>query len=411
MRAIRFLLPVLVIALGIGIAAMLMATGPQAERRRPPPALPTVEVVTMQPTDYQVRILTRGTVSPRTESTLIPEVAGRVTEVAPSFRQGGFFEAGELLLKIDSRDYQNDVTVAGSELAAAQVQLEEEQARAAQARRDWQRLGKAGEPPKLVSRKPQLAGARAALAAAEARLRQARTNLERTRIVAPYAGRVLQKNVDVGQYVSPGTVLASIYAVDYVEIRLPLTNEQLEFVPLPESYRGEDSALQTGPPVTIRARIGQRDYAWQGKVVRTEGAIDTRSRQLFVVAQVDDPYARQGDKPPLKVGQFVEAEISGAVLRQVFVLPRALLRVGDEVLLVDADDRIQIRKVDVVWRDRDAVVVQAGLTGAERIAATNLPYAASGTLVRVSGEETEADSARRTSGSDARPAGNRQRDS
>jgi RND family efflux transporter MFP subunit len=362
-----------------------MVSAPEAERRDPPRPVPAVEVLELLPTDYQVVLESRGTVQPRTQSTLIPEVAGRIIEVSPSFRNGGFFEAGDRLARIDPRDYRNAVTVARSELAQARLRLEEERAQADQARRDWEKLGQGGEPSPLVLREPQLASARAAVAAAEARLRQAEVDLERTEIRAPYGGRVLEKQADMGQYVTSGTVLATIYATDYVEIRLPLTDEQQAFVDLPEAYR--DGAPDTGgPPVTLSARVGRDRVTWEGRIVRTEGAIDTRSRQLFVVAQVDDPYARRPGTPPLKIGQFVEARIRGEVLEDVLLVPRGAVQQGREVFVVTPEDTLERRELDVVWRDAGHVVVTGGLAPGERISLTPLPFAADGVAVRVVGD-------------------------
>jgi RND family efflux transporter MFP subunit len=365
-RVLKIGLPVVVLGASVAIAGLLMLTGPEAERRQPPPTMPTVEVLSVVPTDYQVSVRSRGTVSPRTQSTLVPEVAGQVVEVAPSFRNGGFFEQGDVLLRIDSRDYENAVTVARSELAQAKLRLREEQAQSEQAQRDWERLGGGDEPTDLVLRKPQLASARAAVAAAEARLRQAEIDLERTRIRAPYAGRVLEKEADIGQYVTPGTPLATIYAVDYVEIRLPVTDEQQAFLDLPETYRDQRPDAGKGPAVTLSARIGRETIEWQGRIVRSEGAIDTQSRQLFVVAQVDDPYGRKDGRPPLKVGQFVEAVIEGERLEDVYVLPRGAVEGEDEVFVVDAENRLQRRRLDVIWRDTDYVVAAGGLEPGER---------------------------------------------
>lgn len=386
-RALKIGLPVLVLGASVAISGLLMFTGPEAERRQPEPAKPTVEVLSVVPTDYQVSVRSRGTVSPRTQSTLVPEVAGRVVEVAPSFRNGGFFEAGDVLLRIDARDYENAVTVARSELAQARLSLSEEQAQAEQAQRDWERLGGGDEPTDLVLRKPQLASARAAVAAAEARLRQAELDLERTRIRAPYAGRVLDKQADVGQYVTPGTPLATIYAVDYVEIRLPVTDEQQAFLDLPEAYRGQRSDTEAGPAVTLSARLGRQTIEWRGRIVRSEGAIDTQSRQLFVVAQVDDPYGRKDGRPPLKVGQFVEAVIEGERLEDVYVLPRGAIKGENEVFVVDAQNRLQRRDLDIVWRDTEHVVAAGGLEPGERLSLTPLPFAADGVLVKIQGEE------------------------
>ena len=384
----RFLLPVVVLAVCVAVGIALIRTAPKAERRPSQRAVPSVEVVQANPSNYAVVVGSQGTVAPRTESTLIPEVSGQVIAASANFQTGGFFEAGEILLEIDPRDYQNAVVVAEADLAQANANLDEEKARVAQALRDWEVLKLAEEPNDLALRKPQLNSAQAAVAAAEARLAQANINLERTRIRAPYAGLVLEKQVDVGQYVSPGNVLAKVYAIDLVEIRLPLSDNHLVFLDLPESYRDDSAPIddETLPNVTLFAVVGRKTHEWQGRIVRTEGSIDTQSRQIFVVAQVDDPYARRHGTP-LKVGQFVEAHIQGRVLEDVFVLPRGVLRSNGEVLVVGNDNLIERRQVDVMWSDNDEIVIGDGLAEGERVSLTALPYAISGTEVQIRGDE------------------------
>nr|VFK23393.1 MAG: RND family efflux transporter, MFP subunit [Candidatus Kentron sp. LPFa] len=395
MKRLKFIAPLIVLAISAVIGWALIATAPEAKRKAPPPQAPTVEVMPLRSQDYTVTITTRGTVSPRTQSTLVAEVSGRITTVSPNFRAGSFFEAGDILLAIDPRDYENAVTIMRAELAQARFTLKEEEARVNQARIDWKRLGGNERPSDLVLRKPQLASRKASVAAAQARLRQTELDLERTRIEAPYAGRILEKLVDVGQHVSAGATLASLYAVDYVEIRLPLTDEQLAFVDLPETYREQESApasalprseKKSGPSVTVSFRLGRNDYHWEGNIVRTEGAIDTKSRQLFVVAQIDDPYARRGNRPPLKVGRFVKAEIQGRALRGVFVIPSVAVRGGDEVWLVDKDTRLERRSVEVLWRDREQVVIGKGLRDGESLVVTTLPYGVSGATVDIAND-------------------------
>ncbi|MBN2887675.1 MAG: efflux RND transporter periplasmic adaptor subunit [Chromatiaceae bacterium] len=392
-RILRIALPLIVLGLSAATGLALIATGPEAERRLPSPMVPTVEVLEIQPRDYPVVVHSRGTVSPRTQSTLIPEVAGRIVEVAPSFRNGGFFEAGDVLVRIDPRNYQHALTMARAELAQARLALNEEQAQGEQANRDWEKLGMKGQPSELALRRPQLESARAAVAAATAQLHQAEADLERTFIRAPYAGRVLEKQVDVGQYVAPGNPLATVYAVDYVEVRLPLTDRQVALVDLPETYRGEAPA-GPGPEVTLSAITGGQVYHWEGRIVRTEGAIDIRSRQLFVVAQVDDPYARRADnRPPLKVGQFVEATIAGRTLSGVFVLPREAVREENEVLVVTPEGRIERRQLEVIWRDQNNLVAGGGLAAGERLSLTPLSFAVDGAPVRVQASRRAASTA------------------
>ncbi len=384
-KLLKILLPLLVIAGASAVAVVTVANREPPQRRPPRVAVTEVEVLTVERVDFTVKVKSRGTVRPRTESTLIPEVSGRVVQLSSNIREGEFIEQGDVLLQIDPRDYEAEVTVAASNLAQARTILAEEQARANQARRDWTRLGEQGEPDDLVLRKPQLGGARAAVNSARARLVQAKLNLERTTIVAPYAGRVLERNVDIGQYVSPGTVLARVYAVDYVEIRLPLTNRQLEFVSVPEVYRGDAVGIRTpGPPVRFTARIGSKTHAWDGRVIRAEGAIDTESRQVFVIGQVDDPYGKgPPGRPPLKVGQFVEAEIEGQQLSDVVVIARAALRAGGEVLVVDDQNRLEGRTVEVVWSDERNAVVGTGLDAGDQLVLTPLGSGMQGVEVKV----------------------------
>ena len=384
----RIGLPIIVLAIGVAIGVVLISTGPEVKRRPAVQSLPVVETKIITPETYQVSVSSQGTVVPRTQSTLIPEVAGRIVSIAPSFRSGGSFAAGALLFNIDPTDYRHAIVIARADLARARLALEQEKALAQHALDDWKKLGRTQAATDLTLHKPQVASAKAEVAAAEARLQQAETNLARTGIRAPYAGRVLEQKVDVGQYVSPGTVAATIYAVDSAEVRLPLTDRQLAFVELPEG-----SAHQAS--VTLKARVGNTIHQWQGRLVRTDGAIDTASRQLFVVAKIDKPFQykekQNGDTPPLKIGQFVEADILGQQLQNVFVLPRAAVETGDEVLIVTEDRRIERRAVKVTLRKGEQVIVSEGLVAGERISTTPMPFARNGTAVSLLSEQKKGD--------------------
>jgi RND family efflux transporter MFP subunit len=381
-RLIRTLLPALVLLGGIGVAASLISTGPKTARKRPKPATPSVEILNLQPRDYQIRVASRGTLSPRSSSTLVPEVSGRIIQVADNFRTGGFFAAGDLLLWIDPRDYENAVTIARATLTQKQLNLDEQQALSDQAQRDWRDLRLEGEPTPLTLRTPQRENAQAALAAAEAQLRQAEIELERTRIIAPYAGRILNQKADLGQYVSPGTPLADIFASDAVEIRLPIGSEDQPYLRLPENFQNEPQVETPGAKVLFR-KVGDQSAQWQGRLVRTEGTIDIRSRQLFVIGQIDDPYLRRAGKPALKIGQFLEAEILGKQLEDVFVIPRSAVRDTDTVQMVDAENRLQRRELDIIWRDAENLIARGPLKAGERLCLTALPFAAEGSLVRI----------------------------
>lgn len=350
----RKLLPFLILGSGVVFFYFLVATAPEAERRDPPEPVIEVETIKLAKQDFTVVLRSQGAVSARTESTLIPEVSGKIISVSPSFRDGGFFSEGDLLLEIDPSDYQTALTIAQANLADTRVRLAEEEEQAKQAQIDWERLGAGERPTDLVLRVPQLARARANIEAAESRVLEARRNLERTRITAPYDGRVLSQNVDIGQVVGQNTVMARVYAVDYAEIRLPLTTAEYAFLDIKPVVRGQ-LQKQADLPVYLKASFGQEQHTWQGRIVRAEGAIDTRSRQIFVVGQVDDPYG-PAHHEPLKVGLFVEAEIEGSVLKDVYVLPRTALREARYIMALDDDYRIRRVPVNPIWMDKDVIV-------------------------------------------------------
>ena len=376
MKILRILLPLVVLGGAGFLAYWIISTKPEPRQRNFTPGATQVEVFVLKPSNYQVELETQGTVRARTESTLIPEVRGRILEIGANFREGAFFEEGDVLMRIDPRDYQTEMVVADANLAQMQLALSEEEARAEQAYEDWKRLGLGDEPGDLVLRTPQLKRAKANVSSSEARLETAKRNLEKTEIKAPYAGRILTKNVDVGQYVSPGNQMAEIYAVDFAEVRLPLTETQLTFLDLPEIYRGEQPDFRDGPNVTLSSNVADKTHEWNGRITRAEGSFDTRTRQLFVISQVRNHYGRTDDeKPPLKVGSFVKAKIRGAILENVFVVPRRLLRENSFLLTVDENDTLRRKTVDIVWQNDSSIIVDGGLEPGDRICLTDVPFA------------------------------------
>ena len=382
-RVLMIILPLAVIALG-GIGAWSMIENravPEKQTVEIPP--PLVRVIELRPQSVRLTVETEGTVAPRAESELAAEVAGRVTSVSPSLAAGGFFEKGETLLKIDSREYELAVVRARAAVAQAKLRLATEEQEAELARKEWDSLGK-GEPTSLTVREPQIAEAQATLASAQAALQQAEYDLERTIVRAPYDGRVREKKVDVGQFVSRGVSTARIYAVDFAEVRLPIPDEELAFLNLPLAYRGQDEQLR-GPAVTLKAQFGGREHAWSGRIVRTEGEIDARSRMVHAIAQIEDPYAagQRAGRPPLAVGMFVQAEIHGRHANGLFAVPRAAMRAGDQVMIVDARNKLRFRTVEVFRAERERVLVRAGLEAGDRVCVSALEAAVDGMEVRV----------------------------
>ena len=382
LRILKALLP-LIIVTAAGFAALTMIMNrPPVETLTPVIEPPGVRVheVTLQ--DAALAVTSQGTVQPRTESQLVPEIAGRVTWVAPSFAEGGFFEAGDVLVKIDPFDYEQALVSARSQLAQARLRLAEEEAEAEVAQREWETLGR-GNPRELALRKPQLEDARASVAAAEASVERATRDLQRADILAPYAGRVRTKNVDIGQYVRVGDNLATVYAVDIAEIRLPLPDDELAYLDLPLSYRGVQQ--QARPDVTLRATFAGETHAWNGRIVRTESEIDSVSRMVHAIAEVEDPYAPgpNPNRPPLAVGMYVEAEIGGRTARDVAVLPRQALRGRDQMLMVTPDDRLAFRTIDVLRTSTESVIVRSGLRAGELVVISPLDTPTDGMRVQL----------------------------
>ena len=386
-RLLKALLPLVIVAVAAFAAVTMIMNRPPVEILTPVIQPPGVRVheVTLQ--DARLTVTSQGTVQPRTESQLVPEIAGRVTWVAPSFAEGGFFEAGDVLVRIDPFDYEQMLVTARSQLAQARLRLAQEEAEAEVAQREWDTLGR-GDPRELALRKPQLEDAGAAVAAAEAGVERARRDLQRAEIVAPYAGRVRTKNVDIGQYVRVGDALATVYAVDVAEIRLPLPDDELAYLDLPLSYRGVERQAQ--PAVTLRATFAGETHAWNGRIVRTESEIDSVSRMVHAIAEVADPYAPgpNPNRPPLAVGMYVEAEIEGRTARDVAVLPRAALRGRDQVLVATPEDRLSFRTIHLLRTSTESVIVRAGLQAGELVVISPLDTPTDGMRVQLANVES-----------------------
>ena len=292
------------------------------------------------------------------------------------------------MLSIDPRDYELALARTRAEVARAEHKLAREIAEAQVARREWRALG-AGDPSPLTSRALHVAEAKAALASAKAMMEQAAYNLARTRIHAPFAGRVRDEQVDFGQYVVPGEPIATIYAVDAAEIRLPIPDDELAFLDVSLSFQGDNPESQTGPSVRLFATFAGKMHEWRGHIVRTEGEIDRKTRVVYAVVRVDDPYRRGEDpaRPPLAVGMFVEAEIVGKVVEDVVVLPRTAMRGRDQVLIVDDESRVRFRTIEILRADHGQVIVQHGLIGGEKIIVSSLDAVVDGMNVRTVDDE------------------------
>lgn len=384
---LRLLIPVVILALG-ALVAWRMGIPVEAPKPEPaPPQLLKTEILELKRSDFAVLLDSQGSVRAHYTTTITPQVAGNLIKIHDSFEDGAFFEKDDVLAELDPADFQVAVSAAESRLARAEAVLIQEEARAKQARLNWQDLGYDEEPSALVLRVPQLKEAKATVDAAKADLEQALRNLERTKIRAPFAGRVQQRVVGLGQAVGGSTPLGEVFATDFAEIRLPLSPRQLDFISLP-SRPGDPEV-----PVTLTDALGSAETTqWQARIVRTEGSIDESSRELFAIARIDDPFGLVSGKPPLRIGQPVRASIRGKVLEQVFVLPRHSLRGVNRIYLVDREEpAIQRTEVDPIWSTADVIVVRDGLESGQWLSTTRLPYAPNGAPVKVVEAPTAAE--------------------
>ncbi len=388
-RRKQILVPIIILVAGLLISVVMVKSRKPAPQRAPEDFAPLVRVITTEPRDTRLSVTTHGTVQPRTETAVVAEVAGRIMSIAPTFASGGFFAKGDVLLRIDPVDYELAVVASRSAVAQAKVRLEQEQAQADLAREEWKQLG-SGEANSLATRELQLEEARSALEAAEARLRQAQRNLDRATVRAPFDCRVREKSADVGQYLNPGSPLAQIYATDAAEVRLPIADGEFAHLDLPIDFHGGRKNVE-GPRVTLRANLAGRERSWTGRIVRVEGEIDPRTRMVFVVARVDDPYgaAAKQTGAPLAVGLFVEAEIEGRAVQQAVILPRSAVRRGDVVLVVDDENRIRFQPVEVLRAGREDVVIGNGLSGGERVCISTIETVTEGMRVRTGDDRSD----------------------
>lgn len=360
---LKVLLPIVFILVAVVAAVALVQARPVATKEERQVPAPMVRTMTVSQQDVALEITAQGTVRSRAETVLAAEVAGRIASVSPRFAAGNTLRRGELVAQLDGRDFQVALAQAEAALAQAQVRLSREEAEAEIAREEWERLGK-GQPSALVAREPQLMEARAAVAAARASIAQAKLNLERTSIRAPYDGVLLTKHADLGQFVGPGTPIARIAAADVAEVELPVSAEDLTRIDVASS-----------PRVTLQASGG----VWTGRVVRTGPQIDPQTRMLPLIAAVQSPFA---GPTPLKIGEFVQASISGRTLSGVVRIPRAALRQGRTVLVVE-DGTLRVREVEVVRLTAGDAFIQSGLKTDDRVILSNLDAPVDGMPVRV----------------------------
>lgn len=379
-KLFKVVAPIAVVAISIGVVTALSAAKPAPEKKEDTQRYISLYVDEVRSDVVTLAVQAEGEVRPKTEIDLIPQVSGRIIGISQSFAEGAEFAAGETLIKIDDTNYVIARIRAEANLAAAKVALQRELANAKIKNEHWLDKDTSGVPTDYALNKPQVQEAEAMLAAAEADLREARLNIARTEINVPFLGRVREKLVGIGQYVTAGTNLGRVFSTDTVEVRLPLTDSQLAELSLPIGFMANAT---NAPVVQFSANVGNKIHSWSGRIVRTNAAMDKDTRMVYAIAEVEDPYGLGSDRgSPMAVGMFVHADIAGVNSRSAMVLPRLALRNANKVYVVNDDNRLEIRSVDVLSTSPERVLVTAGVEAGEKVVTSTIPAAIDGMEVR-----------------------------
>lgn len=362
-KILKRTLPIIVILGAVIISNIVRNSRPAVAITAPVKTVMTIRGIIAKKTSFQPVIYAQGTVKAKRQIELVPEVAGKIIWVSPKFAEGGLFRKGETLVNIDPRNYEFAVSRSRASVADARNLLTQEKAEAELAKTEWEELGK-GEATALTLREPQVDSARARLASAEADLERALLDLERTTLKTPFDGRIEEKKTDIGQYVSLGNNLAVLYSTDTAEISLPLTDKQLGKLNMQSTY--DDASALKPLAVKLFGSFGGKRRSWQGHIVRTAGTVDLNSRMLSVIVEVVNPYEVRAGGAPLLNGLFVEVEIPGKEMHDVFILPRSALHNQTQIIIVDDNDRLRSREIEIIHSTPQRVIIR-GLKDGERV--------------------------------------------
>jgi RND family efflux transporter MFP subunit len=403
-RLLRILVAVVIVGAGIVGATYLQKSASRPQKRTPTKWVPVVETQPLQHSSHGVKVSAMGTVVPAQTVMLKSRVSGQVVAINPEFADGGFLKQGSVVVQLDDSDYKLALAQKKSELVNAQYALKLELGRQTVAQREWQLLngnrGKEAVDSDLALRKPHLDKAKADVDAAKAAVEKAALDLERTRIIAPFNAIVRSKSVDVGSQVSAGEPMAEMVGTDAFWIQASIPVDRLEWIRIPQQNKepGSDAKVYYAGGHTAK-----------GKVNRLMGDLDSEGRMARILVEVKDPMqqkAKERTAPPLLIGEYVRVEVEGRQLDDVFVIPRAALRDGSTVWIMNDDMTLSIRKVDPVWRSDLDVVIQNDLQLGQRLIVSDLPAPVDGMAIRHKAKPEQATAAKTTEDPNAQGSGN-----
>lgn len=386
-RLLRLLLPILIILVGVVLSAWLINSGPEAKPRPKVRNAIAVDVRKVEFGPQHTTVSIMGTVKPQREVSLKPQVSGEIIWISDNLLPGGRFSADEPLLKIDPSDYRLAEKQLASEVARVEADLQIELGRQRVAQKEYELLGErvSAEEQALMLREPQRENLRATLEGTRAQLEQAKLDLERTTIKAPFNAVVMSREVNLGTRVSPTTTLATLVGSDAYWIEAPVPSSQLKWLTI--GQQGD----KTGSPVRIYdTTTWGPDSFRTGHLIGLTAMVEEQGRMAKLLTEVPDPLALQKTSnklPKLLLGSYVRVEIEGKTLPHAAAIERDLVRDGDRVWIMDDQNRLDIRPVEIAFRDRDLVLVTAGITDGERLVTSNLPSPVQGMSLQVKGAE------------------------
>lgn len=378
----RFLLPGLITAAAVGAAVVMVRSAESAERERPQAELPLVEHVVVRAEPARPRLSGTGVVEPAREATLSPELSGRIVYLAPSLVVGGRVAKGDVLLRVDKRDYEIAVRQQKAQVRQAEVDLELERAYGKVAKQEWDLMGTPDKDARLAIREPQREAAEVRVDSARSALERARLDLGRTTIKAPFNATVISESVEVGELASPGQGVATLVGTDAMWVRVSVPVEYLGLIGVPGYGATEGSHAR------VLQRLGHRGgVEREGKVIRLVNELDPESRTAQVLVEVERPLDPPPGELPLLPGAFVEVDFTGQEVAGVVAVPRLAVFEGRHAWVVDDEQRLRRHTLEIAWGDDERVYVTGGLRSGARVVVTPPSPALEGMEVRSVFEE------------------------
>ncbi len=371
----------------IAITSIIFFTEPTASQEGATKEMAMlVDVVEVDKGDFIPVIEATGTVQPVEDIMLSPLVSGQVISRSPEFVPGGFVSKGAVLLQIDPSDFRNTLELRKSDLMQAETNLEIEMGRQEVAEKDLKLIGDdslSSRQKELVLRKPQLNAVKASIQAAKAAVDQAQLNLARTTIRAPFDAHILSQNVTVGSQVAPGDNLGRLVGTDFYWVTLNIPVSKLSWLSFP------DSNSENSSKVMLRNTAWPEDVFREGYLAKQVGALDDQTRLASVLVKVSDPLSKDSgnEVAELMIGTFVESQVQGKEIKDVFRIPRELVRTN-ETIWVMKDGELKIRKAEIVLTDSQYSYIREGLDPGDRVVSTNLSTVSEGIRLRTQSMES-----------------------